>query len=72
MNSVVGPIFNIFKFINSAATVCEQWFLSLYSKFMWFYCSCVEKKKKKKPKTLKLKYAKCAIQIGTMYSKKML
>ena len=47
VNSVVGPIFNIFKFINSAATVCEQWFLSLYSKFMWFYCSCVEKKKKK-------------------------
>ena len=42
----MGPIFNIFKFMNSAATICEQWFLSLHSKFMWFYCSCVEKKKK--------------------------
>ena len=51
VNSAVRPIFNIFKCVNSSATVREQWFLSLYNKFMWFYCLCA-KKKKKKPKTL--------------------
>ena len=33
---------------------------SLHTKFMWFYCSCVEEKK-----MLKLKRAKCAIQTNT-------
>ena len=40
----------------------KQWFLSLHSKFMWFYCSCAEKKKK-----LKLKCAKRTIQMGTKF-----
>ena len=29
MNSAVGPIFNIFKYMNSACTVHKQWILSL-------------------------------------------
>ena len=47
VNSAVKSIFNIFKCMNSATIVREQWFLSLYSKFMWFYYSCAEEKKKK-------------------------
>ena len=46
--------------MNSAATVCEQWFLSIHSKFMWFYCSCAKKKKNAEHKR-----AKHAIQMGT-------
>ena len=42
--------------MNSAATMREQYYYSvrmnsdnclMYNKSMWFYCSCVEKKKKK-------------------------
>ena len=29
VNSVVGPIFNIFKYVNSACTVHKQWILSM-------------------------------------------
>ena len=43
----MGSIFNIFKYVNNAATVREWWFLSLHSKFMWFYYSCAEEKKQK-------------------------
>ena len=56
-------IFNIFKCVNNATTVREQWFLFLYSKFMWFYCLCVDKKKK--TQNTERKRAKQAIQIQT-------
>ena len=46
VNSTVRPIFNIFKYVNSATIVREQWFLSLHSKFMWFYCLCTKKKER--------------------------
>ena len=62
VNSAVKSIFNIFKCMNSAVIMREQWFLSLYSKFMWFYCSCAKKKKKK---TTEHRRAKRAIQTGT-------
>ena len=45
VNSAVRPIFNIFKYVNSVATVRKQCCL-LQSKFMWFYCLCAKKKKK--------------------------
>ena len=61
VNSVMEPIFNIFKYVNSTATVRKQWFLSFHSKFMWFYCLCAEKKKKKRRR----RRAKCAIQTVT-------
>ena len=46
VNSIMRLIFNIFKCMNSAATVVNNDFCLLHSKFMWFYCSCAEKKKK--------------------------
>ena len=62
VNSIMRLIFNIFKCMNSAATVVNNDFCLLHSKFMWFYCSCAEKKKK-----LKLKCAKRTIQMGTKF-----
>ena len=73
MNSAVRPIFNIFKCVNSTSTVHEQYFYNTLTVIFISYTvnSCdftvhALKKKKKNPKTLKLKRAKCAIQSGTL------
>ena len=48
MNSVVGPIFNIFKCVNNACTAHKQWILSLKVNNYGF-----KKKKKKKERKWK-------------------
>ena len=65
MNSIVLLIFNIFKYMNSIATVRKQycystWTVIFISKFMWFYCSCTEKK------NTKIETLKRAIQTSTI------
>ena len=61
MNNAVEPIFNIFKYMNSTATVCEQCYYSLYTLNSCDFTVHALRKKK----MLKLKRAKCAIQTNT-------